>query len=410
MDKKVVNPMTVKEIIDGFKNEPMDFEPDEQFRYNNSGYILLGAIIEKASGKSYAEFIQQRIFDPLEMTNSYYGEHAAVIKNRVPGYDGSIDQPVNAKYLSMTQPYAAGSLLSTVEDLGKWNTALFAGKVVSKESLARMITDYELSDGSLAGYGYGLTPGNIRGHKSVSHGGGIFGFMTHGVYLPEDDVYVAVLCNSTGVDPAPIGTKIAAMAAGDPFPTFKSVQVSTDVLARYVGVYKIDENTRRYVTLKDGQLYTLRTGSSKLAAIPSSETAFFYESNPSHFEFVVDDKGIVTGMKMYPLGNKTAELATKVDEEMPAEKVVAEIDVSIYDDYVGEFELSPSFAIIVRRKGDRLFAQATGQQEFEVFPSSETVFFLKVVEAELRFVRGGDGKINKIVLKQGGVETAGKRK
>ncbi len=410
MVNKIVNPMTVNELIDGFKNEPMDFKPGEQFRYNNSGYILLGAIIEKASGQSYAEFIQDNIFYPLQMKNSFYGDHEAIIENRAAGYDGSIDEPQNAKYLSMTQPYAAGSLLSTVEDLGKWNTALIAGKVVNKESLAQMIESYKLADGTSSGYGYGLMPGDIRGHKTVEHGGGIFGFVTHGVYLPDDDIYVAVLCNSTALNPSDAATKIAAMAMGDPFPEFKAVEVRSEVLEKYVGVYKIDEQARRYVTVVDGQLYTLRTGSTRLAATPSSETAFFYELSPSHFEFVVDDQGAVTGMQMYPEGRKTVELAVKVNEEMPAERDVAEIDFALYDDYVGEYELVPGFSIKITRDENRLMAQATGQPEFELFPSSDTAFFLKVVEAELTFSRDSDGTVNQLVLKQAGAETPGKRK
>jgi CubicO group peptidase (beta-lactamase class C family) len=410
METEIVNPMTVAELIDRFKNEPMDFRPGAEFRYNNSGYILLGAIIEEASGQTYAEFIQQRIFDPLHMNNSYYGDHAAIINNRVAGYDGPITEPQNAQYLDMSQPYAAGSLLSTVEDLGKWNTALFAGEVVDQESLARMTTEYELSDGSLAGYGYGLMPGDIRGHRTVEHGGGIFGFVTHGTYLPDDGVYVAVLCNSTGLNPNGAAVKIAALAAGDPFPEFKAITVGAEVLARYVGVYKVDEQSRRYVTVQEGQLYTKRTGGSSLAATPSSETAFFYETSPSHFEFVIDDQGGVTGMNMYQGGGKTADLAIKVDEEMPAEREVAAVDFAVYDDYVGEYELAPGFVMAITRDGDRLMGQATGQPEFELFPASETVFFLTVVEAEVSFKRNENGAVDGLVLNQGGVEMPGVRK
>lgn len=410
MDTKIVTPMSVETLVDGFKNEPMDFQPGTEFRYNNSGYILLGGIIETVSGQTYAEFIQQRIFDPLQMDNSYYGEHAAIIPNRVAGYGGTIDEPKNARYLSMTQPYAAGSLLSTVADLGKWNTALFAGKVVSKESLISMTTNYKLSDGSFSGYGYGLVPDDLRGHKSVAHGGGIFGFVTHGMCLPDDDVYVAVLCNSTALNPSSTAIKIAAMAAGDPFPEFKEVAVGVEVLQRYVGVYKVDEQSRRFVTVKDGQLFTKRTGGPQLTAAPSSELAFFYETSLSHFEFVTDGQDNVTGMQMYQGGNKTAQWAAKVDEEMPAEKQVATIDFAVYDDYIGEFELAPGFLIAVTRDGDRLLAKATGQGEFELFPASETLFFLTVVDAELRFIRNANDEVNNIVLDQGGRKMPGVRK
>lgn len=314
MDTKVINELSVQELIDGFKNEPMDFDPGTKFRYNNSGYVLLGAIIEKASGQSYAQFIQERVFDPLNMGDSYYGDHAKIIMNRVAGYDGPLERPKNAKYLSMSQPYAAGSLLSNVADLAKWNSALFGEKVVNADSLKRMITNYKLSDGSLAGYGYGLVPGQIRGHQAISHGGGIFGFVTHGIYLPEEEVYVAVLCNSTSLNPAPIARKIAALAVSDPYPDFTEIKVSEEILQRYVGVYRIDERSVRVVSLKNGKLFTKRTGSIRLRAIPSSETEFFYETAPSHIEFLVDPNGNVSGMKMHPLDSGEPETALKVDE------------------------------------------------------------------------------------------------
>jgi CubicO group peptidase (beta-lactamase class C family) len=410
METEIIRPMTVDELIDGFKNEPMDFRPGEEFRYNNSGYILLGAIIEKVSGQSYADFLQKRIFDPLHMVHSRYGDHSAVVKNRAAGYDGSPGNWQNARYLDMSQPYAAGALLSTVEDLGKWNTALFAGKVVGHESLQRMTTDYRLNNGSLAGYGCGLVPGDVRGHKSVSHGGGIFGFVTHGICLPDDDLYVAVLCNCTARDPAAIANRIAAAAAGDPFPVFKAVEVSPEVLERYVGVYKIDETLRRYVTVENGRLYTQRTGSSRLAALPSSETGFFYEATPSHFEFVLDDQGAVTGMRMYQGGSKEAQLAERVDEAMPAARTVAEIDFAVYDEYVGEYQLVPGFSISVTRDGDHLFAQGTGQPSLEIFPASATEFFLQEVDAEIDFLRDENGAVNQIELKQAGQKMIGKRK
>ena len=410
METKIVNDLTVKQLVDGFKDEPMDFQPGAEFRYNNSGYVLLGAVIEKASGQSYAEFIQERIFTPLQMENSYYGDHSAIIKNRAEGYDGPPGNPINAKYLSMSQPYAAGSLLSNVADLGKWNQSLFSGKVVNTKSLQKMITNGKLTDGSEFNYGFGLVPGDLRGHKSVAHGGGIFGFSTYAIYLPDDDVYVTVLCNSSSLNPAQPAKKIAALVAGDPFPEFKVVEVGEETLQRYVGVYKVDETNRRYVTVNNGRLFTKRTDGNQMAAFPHSETGFFYETTPSHFEFIVDQDGNVTGMNMYQGGSKTAQLAARVEEEMPAEREVAKIDLALYDDYVGEYELAAGFSITISRDGDRLLAQGTGQPALEIFPLSETVFFPKQVEAEMTFVRGDGGTVNEIQLKQGGQEISGKRK
>ncbi|MCA1760767.1 MAG: beta-lactamase family protein, partial [Bacteroidales bacterium] len=131
MRKKDFSP---EEMIDFFKNQPMDFAPGEEFRYNNSAYFLLGYIIEKASGKTYEEYLQEALFEPLGMVNSFYGNSSKVIKNRAAGYMKKEDEFINADFLSMTQPYAAGSLLSNVDDLFTWYTAVMNDKVISKEN------------------------------------------------------------------------------------------------------------------------------------------------------------------------------------------------------------------------------------------------------------------------------------
>ena len=133
----------------------MQFAPGERWAYNNSGYVLLGAIVEKASGKTYEAFVRERIFEPLGMTASYYDRTEAIIPRRAPGYTREGDQPRNARYLSMTQPYAAGSLASTVDDLARWDASLYTEKLLKKASLERAWTPYVLKDGKPTGYGYG---------------------------------------------------------------------------------------------------------------------------------------------------------------------------------------------------------------------------------------------------------------
>lgn len=125
---------TPTELIDYFKNEPMDFDPGTKWQYNNSGYIILGHIIEKLSDKTYEDFIEQNIFKPLQMTNSRYGHKYEIIKNRASGYQPSEQGYINADYLSMTLPYAAGSLMSTAEDLNKWQKGLNANTLLKKKT------------------------------------------------------------------------------------------------------------------------------------------------------------------------------------------------------------------------------------------------------------------------------------
>ena len=136
--------MSTTEMMDYFRNEPMDFEPGEEYRYNNSGYYLLGVIIENISGMTYANFIQKNIFDVVGMKNSYYGDFQRIIANRSTGYQKQGDEYVNAPYLSMTLPYSAGSLLSNVSDLYKWNRALLTDRLLKRETLEKAYTSYRL--------------------------------------------------------------------------------------------------------------------------------------------------------------------------------------------------------------------------------------------------------------------------
>lgn len=410
MATEVRKDLTTDELIDVFKGLETEFSPGEEWKYNNSGYVLLGAIIERVSGQSYEEFIEENIFDPLGMDNSYYGSHSRLIPHRARGYAGGPGNWGNAPYLSMTQPHAAGSLLSTVDDLAKWDAALFGGKLLKPSSVEKMATDYRLSDGEPTGYGYGLAIGTLRNSATISHGGGIHGFSTFATRLPGDDLYVAVLANSSGggTNPTMMGNEIAALAIGRPFPRFSAVELDPAILGSYVGVYKIDEDTERVVSAEDGRLYTQRTGGNRLEAFPHSETGFFYKGSHTHFELVKNDSGKVTKMLMYQDGSDEAEPALRVSDTVP-EQEVAEIDPAIYDRYVGKYELRPGFVVTVTREEDRIFVQATGQPRFELFPRSATEFFLKAVAAEIVFVVDGEGPATELVLHQGGRELPGKR-
>lgn len=310
--------VSVGELIDLFKDLPVEFAPGERWKYSNSGYILLGAIIESVSGMSYETFMRTRIFEPLALDHTSYGSRLRVIPNRAAGYGFLEGEWVNAPFLSMTQPYSAGALMSTVEDLYQWSRALFGGRVISDESLKRMTTPYVLNDGDTTTYGYGLSLREVRGRRAIGHGGGIFGYLTDEMYVPEADLFVAVFANSAGseVSPTFVATKLAAAALGDPYPEWKEIAVAETVLARYVGVYEIEPGVQRIVTLEDGALYTQRTGGRPVRAHPSSKTHFFYRGSLSHFEFVLEG-GEVAAMLMYPDGGETPERAVKVSDEVP---------------------------------------------------------------------------------------------
>ena len=162
-----------------FRDRPLDFGPGEKMSYSNSGYLVLGAIIEKVSGQSYEKFVTDNIFTPLGMKDSGYDSNTAIIKRRASGYVRTPAGYVNAGYIHMSIPHAAGALYSTTGDLLKWEQALFAGKVVSKASLDRMITPFKND------YALGLTSTLVKGRRVIAHGGGIDGFNTQLAYYPD---------------------------------------------------------------------------------------------------------------------------------------------------------------------------------------------------------------------------------
>ena len=311
----------------------------------------------------------------------------------------------------MTQPHAAGALVSTVDDLAAWDAALYTEKLVKQASLEKAWTPYVLADGKATTYGYGWSVSSLRGRPTVEHGGGIFGFSTYVLRVPKERVFVAVLCNSD----APKPTRESWRARRRPSssatrsPRTWPWPVAPEVLARYAGVYEIDKDSRRTVIVEGGRIFTQRTGGARAEAKPRSATEFFYENSITTFRFVTGPDGRVTEMLMYANGTDTPERAVRV-ADVPAAPKETRVDPALYDAYAGAYELAPGFVLTVTREGDHLMSQATGQQKFEIFPSSETEFFYKVVDARITFVKGPDGQVDLLVLHQNGRDMPAKRK
>ena len=256
-----LNPLPTfpKQTVRRFRDKPLEFEPGQQFRYNNSGYVLLGYLMERISGQSYADFIRQNIFQPLEMKDSGYDSAAALIPRRAAGYRlGRKGAPVNAHFIHMTIPYSAGALYSTTEDLVRWQHGLFGGKLLKAGSLEKMTTPFKRD------YALGVVVSTVKGHKKIEHGGGIDGFNTQLAYYPDDKLIVAVLANLNGPAPYDIAGKVAALALGEEVVLAserKEVAVPPEVLAAYAGSYELAPGFSIVVTLEGAQLMAQGTGS-----------------------------------------------------------------------------------------------------------------------------------------------------
>lgn len=204
--------MTPRMLVDFFKNEPVDFAPGDKFEYNNSGYVLLGYIIELVSGQTYRDFVKTNIFDKAGMNQSYYASDRQVIKNRAYGYHKKEQGYVNKSIISFDLPFSSGSLMSTATDLLKWQNALNRTVLVSTGTLKKAFTAYTLNNNEKFTYGYGWHLRDIGGTPVREHGGSIFGFKSMGVYSPGDDIYVIGLSNCDCHSPTQVTIAIAELA------------------------------------------------------------------------------------------------------------------------------------------------------------------------------------------------------
>lgn len=283
-EREIQVPVSLDQMLVRFEEHPMILKTGEAMRYSNTGYVLLGKIIEVASGQSYSNFIEQEIFKKLEMKSSRYGGFQ-IIPNRANGYDMSPQGLVNASHIDMTWPHAAGSLLSTVGDLDIWFKALRSGKLISKESYQQMVTPFKLNDGSLSNYGFGLGIQKLNQYDAISHSGGIPGFVTHAIYLPEEDLYIAVLTNLSSGNPRLLSNLFAAEVLNIQLPKFAPAKLNKEKVKPLLGSYKINNESERRFFMQDGKTYTQRDKGEKFEVIPMSDNSFYYENSLSYIVF-----------------------------------------------------------------------------------------------------------------------------
>ena len=298
---------TVAELVDFFKDEPADFAPGEQWAYNNSGYILLGAIIEEVTGEGYAAYLEKTFFGPLGMDQTYYDYTLKIIPKRVPGYTPGILGQQNTPYLSMTQPYAAGSLLSTVGDLSKWYHSLADGKVVRPETFKLAISPAIMNDGNTRDYGFGLFFGEDGESSYFGHAGGVNGFVTDSRYYPEDKLFVAVFTNSNNNSPTEPMLMLAQLALGKVDMAQATRVFSPQQIAALSGDYELAEGFIITIRENNGRLEAQATGQGAFLLDATAEDDVFTKTAYGiKIVFKRDATGKVTGLTLDQGGERNA--------------------------------------------------------------------------------------------------------
>jgi len=290
---------TPEKLVQRFRNKPLDFQPGSKWSYSNSGYVLLGYLIEKVSGETYQKFLQDNIFTPLDMRGSGYDSNAAIILHRASGYTPSEYGIENAGFINMTIPFSAGGLFSTTEDLLKWERGLFGGKVLSPSSLKEMTTPFK------GNYAFGLFVTTSNGRKKIQHGGGIEGFNTDLAYWPGEQLAVIVLANLNGGAPEEIANQLAATIHGEKvvLPSErKDIKLSPEQLRAYVGTYELAPKVDLTITLEGDHLETQLTGQPKIPIFAETPTLFFLKVVDAQLEFAKDASGKVTQVTLHQNG------------------------------------------------------------------------------------------------------------
>lgn len=300
----------LEETIKKLKMMPMVFTPGEDYQYSNSGYILLGYIIEKVSGESYGDFLEENIFNPLDMKNTGYDDPVTVVKHRAEGYTpGSKNGLSNADYEDLTSIRGAGSLYSTAEDLYRWDRALYTEKLVNKSTLEKMFTPPIERH-----YGYGWVVSKRFDRKMIWHDGSTLGFQTYIARFVDDNICLIIMSNFLHTPMPKIRKDLAAIVFGEEY-------------------------------------------------------------------------------------------------ELPELRKIAEVDPALYKSYVGKYALENEDVITVLTENDRLFAETLAfPSRFEIFPESDTRFFLKIREGvAMTFVKNEKGEVGEFILHWGDSDIPGKR-
>lgn len=391
---------TTEALVAEFRDQPADFAVGSEHRYNNSGYVLLGAVIEKVTGKPWHVAVDERIAKPLGLKTIRYGELEASTPNMAVGYSKEGGKFVRARPIHMSVPHAAGALIGSVEDLARWAEALHDGRVVSAERYKQMIAPTKLPDGKVENYGFGLGQGKLRGREVIRHGGGIFGFDTDSAYLPRDDVFVAVFANADdpAVDPGVALARLAALAVGDPFPEFEKANVPLAEIEPLFGLYEYEGGNRRFYS-KDGKLFTRLKGGSELEAFAAGNDRFFYGPEIlSWFEVKRDPSG--KHVMLMHQGGADEALKSVRSGSIPADAALVEFPRPLLERYVGSYKASQGVAKVVFGDDGALTIQLGGGAPLRLLPTSDSEFRTDGVDMKVVF-HSDAGKVSHLVVHRG---------
>ncbi len=411
----------VKDLL--VKQEKLDFEPGERYSYSNGGYVMLAMIVEKASGMPFHKFMKKNIFDPLKMKSTLvYDESKPEVKNRakghhhVSGYDD---------YEILTS--GAGGMYSVLDDLHKWDQALYTEKLVSKETLKEAYTSAKLNNGDLTDYGFGWGIQQTDDGKIVQHSGGMNGYRTFiRRDLSNNNCHIILTNKGDALAMGGINTAIANILNGEKFDlpkiplsgqlakmlkesdTETAINDFKKMIEAESDKYELDEmgiNSLGYVYMNEKDYETaIEVFKLNVELFPNSSNTYdslgeAYMENGQNGPAI---KHYKKSIELNPNNENGISMLKKMGLDESELRQTITLPEKVMDTYVGKYELQPGFILEISREGDKMYILPTGQQKSEIFPASVTRFYSKIVDAQITFNKGDNGKIVSLTLHQGG--------
>ena len=402
---RVTRPIAAADLVAWFQDDPPDFAPGEQFSYSNTGYFLLGQIVEKVSGLSLGDYLGKQFFNPLGMRDTGVWLNATPPDHAAKGYSFLEKQLRPAVDWDMSWAGGAGELYSTAGDLWRWTEALEGGRVLSPDGLRNMVTEVTVPkrETLTIRYGMGLYHSDIGGLPTIGHNGGLNGFLSEVMWFPGQKVTVVVLTDAMPPPPGGTPTEIVPIAAHAILGAEMEAHapkidptINPRIYSDYAGRYDYHGSGIQEITVENGHLFAQLTGQDRFEIFPSGPDAFFFKVAEASIVFTRDKSGVVTAIT-HTQNGYTFTAPRLSEKEAPV------LPVETLDAIVGQYQYGPEAVLTVTRRDNQLYAQLTGQPAFPIFPKSDSEFFWKVVAASVEFIRGKDGKITGAIHHQNGI-------
>lgn len=410
MANPVKRDLGTAELVKEFQDQPVDFAPGEKWAYNNSGYVLVGAVVEAITGKPWHQAVDDLLLKPAQVPGVHFEAADQLFQGLARGYTLNDQRAVApARLLSMTQPHAAGALIANTESLWRWNQALHGGKLLAPATYQRMITPEGAARASR--YGLGIAASTLRGQPLLLHSGGIFGFVSMLNYQPASQTTVVILRNSDGPGFAldTVSRKLAAFAIGEPFAEAQPVAVPPDQLTAAEGVYTQDGDTRT-LRVKDGALTHQRSGGGIGALTPLGADRFGFPNSLTELMLERGADGRVVAVRLLPNGEAAEAERWVRSGDLPVDAPALALTPAQIDALVGEYS-APQFSIrvFVDAATGRLQGQAPRQPPFDLRAVTPRQLQVVQIDAQLDFA-GESGKAASVRLTQGRTQIVMPRK